>query len=158
MNIINHAWKLQHRIENFLKEHSPSDKKVFFIIIYSWIGFCFFYHLQFVKGFLFWQGWIIADQYLLLIGIFLLIIFSMSLIDFWLTSTFLCWYIFWYMPKHIYTTYYIHTIMIKNIEGKKIKCKCGYEWLTKSKNLWVCCPRCMNKVKVPKEWDEINGT
>ena len=41
--------------------------------------------------------------------------------------------------------------MIKNVEGKKIKCKgCGYEWFTKSKKIWVCCPNCMNKNKVPR--------
>ena len=81
MTFINRAWDLQHKIEDYLKKHSLSNKKVFFIIIYGITGFCFFYHLQFVKGFLFWQELIIADQYLLLIGILLLIIFSMCLID-----------------------------------------------------------------------------
>lgn len=43
--------------------------------------------------------------------------------------------------------------MAKNKEGTPIKCKsksCGYEWLTQSKAMWVCCPRCMNKTRVPK--------
>jgi len=47
---------------------------------------------------------------------------------------------------------------MKNKTGKKITCmskKCkedvgGYTWLTTSKNLYVSCPRCLNKVKVPK--------
>ena len=29
-----------------------------------------------------------------------------------------------------------------------IKCKCGYEWKTKSKMLYVNCPRCMLKVRI----------
>jgi len=41
--------------------------------------------------------------------------------------------------------------MTKNKEGKKIKCKCGYEWFTKSEMVYVVCPRCMNKNKVSKE-------
>ena len=55
------------------------------------------------------------------------------------------------LSQIIYTTYYILHSMIKNIEGKKIKCKCGYEWFTKSEMIYVCCPKCMNKNKVPKE-------
>jgi len=41
--------------------------------------------------------------------------------------------------------------MVKNKTGKNIKCKgCGYEWLTKSEMVYVVCPRCMNKNKVPE--------
>lgn len=30
-----------------------------------------------------------------------------------------------------------------------LKCpKCGYEWRTKSKNMFVSCPSCLSKVKV----------
>jgi len=35
---------------------------------------------------------------------------------------------------------------------RKLKClKCGYDWETKSKLIYVCCPNCMNKVKEEKE-------
>jgi len=38
--------------------------------------------------------------------------------------------------------------MGRNKEGIPIKCQhCGYEWLTKSKMFYVCCPRCMYRVK-----------
>ena len=37
----------------------------------------------------------------------------------------------------------------KNMEKKKIKCtKCGHEWETKSKMMYVSCPSCLQKVKV----------
>jgi hypothetical protein len=32
----------------------------------------------------------------------------------------------------------------------KIKCKCGYEWDTKSKMAWVTCPSCRLKAKNEK--------
>lgn len=47
---------------------------------------------------------------------------------------------------------------MKNKTGTPITCmskKCrgigGYTWLTQSKNLFVSCPRCQNKVKVPQK-------
>ncbi len=31
----------------------------------------------------------------------------------------------------------------------KVKCsKCGYEWNTKSKAMFVCCPSCINKTRI----------
>ena len=44
----------------------------------------------------------------------------------------------------------------------KVKCKCGYEWSTKSKLKFVSCPSCLQKVRIrviekmnhPKE-DEV---
>ena len=33
----------------------------------------------------------------------------------------------------------------------KIKCKCGYEWETKSKLNYVSCPSCLKKVKIKSE-------
>ncbi len=29
-----------------------------------------------------------------------------------------------------------------------MKCKCGYEWETKSKMKYVSCPNCLKKVKI----------
>lgn len=41
---------------------------------------------------------------------------------------------------------------MKNKTGIPIKCKkCEYEWLTKSELIYVCCPRCLNKNRVPKK-------
>jgi len=41
------------------------------------------------------------------------------------------------------------TIKQKEIETKKMKCNhCGYEWNTRSEKLFVCCPNCLNKIKV----------
>ena len=35
------------------------------------------------------------------------------------------------------------------METKKVKCKkCGYEWNTASKHVYVSCPSCMQKVKI----------
>jgi len=40
--------------------------------------------------------------------------------------------------------------MPRNISGTEIVCRsCGYRWLTQSRNLYVSCPRCLNKVRVP---------
>lgn len=38
----------------------------------------------------------------------------------------------------------------------KVKCqKCGKEWITKSRNIYVSCPSCLTKVKVNKG-EELN--
>lgn len=38
--------------------------------------------------------------------------------------------------------------MGRNKEGTPIKCQhCDYEWLTKSKMFYTCCPKCMYRVK-----------
>lgn len=29
-----------------------------------------------------------------------------------------------------------------------MKCKCGYEWKTKSTKIYVSCPNCLRKVKI----------
>lgn len=36
--------------------------------------------------------------------------------------------------------------------GVKVVCPgCGYEWTTRSARIYVCCPSCLRKVKIPKE-------
>lgn len=37
--------------------------------------------------------------------------------------------------------------MKNNKEGRKLRCKCRYEWTTLSKMKWVTCPNCLGKVR-----------
>ena len=40
-------------------------------------------------------------------------------------------------------------MMMESIKPKKIKCnKCSYEWYTKSKRNFVCCPNCLKQNKM----------
>jgi len=53
-------------------------------------------------------------------------------------------------------TYYLGdnmSVLLKKEELTSIQCqnkKCNYFWKTRSKMLYVSCPRCLYKVRVPK--------
>lgn len=39
--------------------------------------------------------------------------------------------------------------------AKKVRCKCGYEWTSKSLLEFVTCPSCQKKVKISKKENKV---